>query len=79
MNTDVYFRARARAFTGEGVQDHWFCLSPEGSIWVEDPVSGCYTTCHALNARQVARLKRLVHHRLAVYQTLPEWEGSCHE
>lgn len=51
---EVFFEARCRAFTGEGVRTHRICVS-SGRVWVYE-AHGIYTTCHALSQSAQRRL-----------------------
>jgi hypothetical protein len=57
MTTTCYISLRCRAWTGYPVSRERISVDPDGSVRVLDPVSGTYTTCHALSARatQIAR------------------------
>lgn len=60
MTTDTTeITARARAFSGEGINTHKFSISTDGTVRVWDRVAGHYTTCHAMSAATQARLRKL--------------------
>lgn len=59
--TAAEFATRCKAFTGEGVRKNLVLVDEDGSVLVWDEVGGHHTRCHALSARQQARLRRLAH------------------
>ena len=54
----IYFNAKVKAFSGEGVRKNRIMIDDDDAVRVYDSVAGYYTTCHALSARTVARLVR---------------------
>jgi hypothetical protein len=58
MNTKE-ITARAKAFSGEGIQTHKFNVDAEGTVRVWDSVAGYFTTCHSLSKSAEARIRKL--------------------
>lgn len=56
---DKIVTARARAFSAEGVRQHKFMVESDGTVRVYDPVAGHYTTCHALSAGALRRIRKI--------------------
>jgi hypothetical protein len=52
-------KARARFFTGHGIETLSVMVAGDGSVRVWDSVAGHYTTCHALSQAAVRRIRRL--------------------
>jgi hypothetical protein len=57
MSNDVIIRAKA--FTGEGVRTHSATVDPDGTVRIWDSVAAHYTTCHALSAAAIRRVRKL--------------------
>ena len=57
MNNDIIIRAKA--FAGEGVRTHRATVDPDGTVRIWDPVAAHYTTCHALGAAAIRRIRKL--------------------
>jgi len=55
---DKEIRARAKAFSGEGVREHKFLISG-GEVTVWDPVAGHYTQCNILAESTKRRIRKL--------------------
>ena len=51
--------ARAAAFTGQGVRDHFFFVGSDGTVRVWDSIAGHYTTCHRMSARTLCRIRKI--------------------
>ena len=58
MSTSIIVSARARAFSGEGINTHKFLVSSD-TVKVWDPVAGYYTGVHALSRSACARIRKL--------------------
>lgn len=62
--TTISGTARAKFFSGNGIETCNVELHPDGSIWVWDSVAGHYTPCHSLSAsaaKRIARRLRAIH------------------
>lgn len=57
--TTTTIKARAKAFTGDGVREHKFQVESDGTIRVWDRVAGHYTLCHGLTKTAETRIRRL--------------------
>ena len=55
----VEVKARAKAFSGEGVREHKFAVYADGTVRVWDSVAGHYTTVHSLSPSAQARIRTL--------------------
>jgi hypothetical protein len=58
----VVIKARAKAFSGEGVREHRFLVEKAMGITVVrvwDSVAGHYTRCHSLGSAAVRRICEL--------------------
>ncbi len=55
----VVVKAKAKAFSGEGVREHRFSVDADGTVRVWDSVAKHYTTCHSLGRAAVERIKNL--------------------
>ena len=55
---DIEIKARARAFSGEGVREHKFMISDD-AVRVWDPVAGHYTRCNSLSPSAEKRIRKL--------------------
>lgn len=56
MNIEI--KARAKAFSGEGVRKHRFMVSDD-AVRVWDPVAGHYTRCNSLSQSAEKRIRKL--------------------
>lgn len=59
QTSEIIFTARAKAFSRQGVRNHKFLLSQDGTIRVWDAIAGHYTTCHSLSTSAQARLRKI--------------------
>jgi len=57
--TSIEITARAKAFSGEAVRQHKFCVQSDGSVLVWDSVAGHYTQCHSLSKSVKKRIAKL--------------------
>lgn len=55
----IEITARAKAFSSEGVREHKFSVSGDGTVRVWDSVAGHYTTCHSMSPSTQARIRKL--------------------
>lgn len=55
---DVEITARAKFFTGQGVEQRKCLVEPDGTVRVWDDVAGHYTLRHALAPSAVKRIVR---------------------
>lgn len=51
---------RCKAFSTESLRKYSIKISEDGTVRVYDSVAGHYTTCHALSARTMARIRKMV-------------------
>ena len=51
--------ARAKFFSGFGVETRRCMVGTDGTVRVRDDIAGHYTICHALGSRAAARIRRL--------------------
>ena len=67
IEADRFLTIRCRAFSGEGVRENRIMVSAdkmrgcdviEGDVRVWDSVAGCYTSCHTLTPRTIAKVRR---------------------
>jgi len=59
--TKIEITAQAKAFSGEGVQEHKFCIDlSDNSVLVWDSVAGFYTNCHILSESAKKRIRQRV-------------------
>lgn len=56
MTTKI-MTVRAKAFSGEGARSHKVQIDANGTVRVYDKAAGHYTTCHALSAAAVRRIR----------------------
>lgn len=58
--TRIEIKARAKAFTGQGVRDHRFYVDlNDGEVLVWDSVAGHYTRCNCLGDAARRRIFKL--------------------
>lgn len=58
--TRIEIKARAKAFTGQGVREHRFYVDlSDGEVRVWDPVAGHYTNCNCLSGAAKRRIVKL--------------------
>lgn len=51
---------RCKAFTGSAVKINKIHVSDDGTVEVWDSAAGHYTRCHALTARSIGKISRLL-------------------
>jgi len=52
-------KARAKAFSGQGIREHKFSVDTDGVLRVWDSVAGHYTRCHNLSNSAERRIAKL--------------------
>lgn len=55
---EIEIKARCKAFSGEGVQEHRIQIGADKTVRVWDSVAGHYTTCHSLSRAAQLRIIR---------------------
>ncbi len=55
----IEITARAKAFSGDGVREHKFSVSEDGTVRVWDKIAGYYTTCHSMTPATQTRIRKI--------------------
>jgi len=63
--SDKIVTIRAKAFAGQGIQEHRCSVDDDGTVRVWDSVAGHYTICHSLGQSAQRRARKLAKEGLA--------------